>query len=374
SFEGWGTSLAWWASFAGQQNMNVQTNLLDAFFNVNSGLGFNIVRYNIGAGARQDELQYYGNYRAMPAWQAASNVAMDPTADIGQLNILRGAMARGVNIIEAFANSPPPWMTISGSSMGQPDGSDNLSPARYAEYANYMARAVQWLNSQGVPVRTVAAMNEPSAGWWLQHKDSNKSQEGCAINRANHNGIYQAMSLALQRFGSTTVISAADENSLTAASDSLKLMGNFPRVQQINIHGYFATIDFDTNLVNEFRARVGNRRLWMSEFGLPGQDMTSGIALALSIVRDLVQLRVQAWVYWQALDEGDEWGLINAPLASTHFENGLPQIGKQYWVIAQFCKHIRPGWSIVGTTATADLRTVAAVPPNRSSLVIVVVN
>ena len=39
----------------------------------------------------------------------------DWDADAGQRAVLQGSMERGVNIAEAFSNSPPYWMTISGA-------------------------------------------------------------------------------------------------------------------------------------------------------------------------------------------------------------------------------------------------------------------
>ena len=51
TFEGWGTSLAWFAnSVGGWTNTTNQTNLMNALFSPSSGLGLNYLRYNIGGG------------------------------------------------------------------------------------------------------------------------------------------------------------------------------------------------------------------------------------------------------------------------------------------------------------------------------------
>ena len=48
-FEGWGTSLCWWANRIGYSDKLTDA-AADAFFDPDKGLGLNIVRYNIGGG------------------------------------------------------------------------------------------------------------------------------------------------------------------------------------------------------------------------------------------------------------------------------------------------------------------------------------
>ena len=49
-FEGWGTSLCWWAELAGGWDKANYTKLLGAVADPDTGLGYNIFRYNIGGG------------------------------------------------------------------------------------------------------------------------------------------------------------------------------------------------------------------------------------------------------------------------------------------------------------------------------------
>ena len=48
-FEGWGTSLCWWANRIGYSDKLTDA-AVDAFFDQTKGLKLNIVRYNIGGG------------------------------------------------------------------------------------------------------------------------------------------------------------------------------------------------------------------------------------------------------------------------------------------------------------------------------------
>ena len=48
-FEGWGTSLAWWANdLGGWEDQTKVDEIMDLIFDPAQGLGLNIVRYNIG--------------------------------------------------------------------------------------------------------------------------------------------------------------------------------------------------------------------------------------------------------------------------------------------------------------------------------------
>src|SRR4051812_24379202 len=46
-FEGWGTSLAWWAVRMGSWPEDKKSAVADLVFDPSKGLGFNVVRYNI---------------------------------------------------------------------------------------------------------------------------------------------------------------------------------------------------------------------------------------------------------------------------------------------------------------------------------------
>ena len=49
-FEGWGTSLCWWAELVGAWSETNRDQFLGAVADPDTGLGYNIFRYNIGGG------------------------------------------------------------------------------------------------------------------------------------------------------------------------------------------------------------------------------------------------------------------------------------------------------------------------------------
>ena len=84
------------------------------------------MRYNIGGGENPQYLPPntpYLQYRAqVPGFLASSTAQYDWTQDANQRWVLQQGILKGVNIQEAFSNSPPWWMTNSGSVTGAAGG------------------------------------------------------------------------------------------------------------------------------------------------------------------------------------------------------------------------------------------------------------
>ncbi|WP_366294109.1 glycoside hydrolase [Paenibacillus sp. AN1007] len=370
-FEGWGTSLAWWANdLGGWENQAKVDEIMDLVFDPVKGLGLNIVRYNIGGGENPEmkELRPGGD---VPGFQPKPGV-WDWEADAGQRSVLQSAIKRGVNITEAFSNSPPYWMTISGSVTGAEDGGSNLREDQYDAFADYLTEVVKhYRDTWGITFRTLNPLNEPSANWWKK----GNMQEGSHFNTEQQAAMIKKTAASLRSKGlDGTVISAADDNSIdeTMFNFSLYDQDTVDAVQQINTHSY------NGSRMEELRALADKlgKKLWMSEYGTGGsephhhEDMTSVQELAERIMFDLKIMQPSAWVYWQAVeDEGarNNWGFIHANF------NGDEQyeMTKQYYAMAQFTKYIRPGAVIIPTDEGS---TLAAYDAKAQRLVLVIRN
>ncbi len=143
NFEGWGTSLAWWAHIIGQWKDEEKMNeVIELIFDERKGLGLNIVRYNIGGGENPqivpNTLRPGGD---VPGFQPEKG-KWDWEADKGQRKVLLASFEHGVTIAEAFSNSPPYWMTKSGSVTGAEDGGNNLKDEYYAGFADYLTELI----------------------------------------------------------------------------------------------------------------------------------------------------------------------------------------------------------------------------------------
>lgn len=228
SFEGWGTSLAWFANATGSlgEESAITTNLGDEaskkqaveygkqlreqFYQSvfgEDGLDLNMARYNVGGGNASDVAYGYPFMRqgaAVPGtWKDDADgsaktygdgvttkqadkdklaAAFDPTDD-SQYDfskssaqdwwITRGATGDNPDItdIEAFSNSAPWFLTESGyATGGYNSGSNNLKDPE--KFAQYLAKNVEHLESLGVNVDTVEPFNESETNYWGTPSDT----------------------------------------------------------------------------------------------------------------------------------------------------------------------------------------------------------
>ncbi|CAI6002338.1 unnamed protein product [Closterium sp. NIES-64] len=162
--------------------------LLDLMF-LPSGLNLNIVRFNIGGGSLpQYSPQLHSDallrWRAMPGYWPAQAAGFNWTADSRQQAVLLGAKARGVNVFEAFSNSPPWWMTASKDVAGGKKAfQTNLLRKHEGRFARYLVEVVERFRTDpalgNIEFDTLEPFNEALEGYWIK----GMGQEGCNFNR-----------------------------------------------------------------------------------------------------------------------------------------------------------------------------------------------
>lgn len=367
AFEGWGTSLCWWAHDLGGWRDGALDTLTTLVADTGRGLGMTIFRYNIGGG----EQPGHNHLRAdadVPGWKPTETGAYDWNADAGQRRTMAFIRRKTRNPIwEAFSNSPPWWMTKSGCASGNTDGSNNLKDEYYDDFADYLVSVTKRLQeTDSVVFRTLTPFNEPNSNWWK----ADNNQEGCMFSRATQPRMIQEVGKRLKAQGLTgTTVSAADANNIAEmvgnanSYDSVTL--SF--ISQFNTHSYSGS-DADRRSMASI-AKSKRKRLWQSETGplsWPGGDQFA-VAMwsAGLILRDLREMRAEAWIDWQAAG-GGIWGVIDYTKS-----NQTSRMNKKGYAYSQFSRFIRPGSTII---ASDNANTLAALVPATGSLVLVVVN
>jgi O-glycosyl hydrolase len=359
TFQGWGTSLCWWAKVAGGYPDADRARIMNQVFDPKDGLGFNVVRYNIGGG--ENPKNSYLSFRAaVPGFEPAPG-KWDWTADANQRWVLTAAIRRGANQVEAFSNSPPWWMTKSESVTGNDGGAENLRPDQFPAFAEYLATVVRHFHDQwGVSFRDVDPLNEPCSNWWTR----GKWQEGCKFDRPAQSKIIELLDSELKKRRLATTVAASDENSIDDAVISFDALTDPARraISKINTHSYAGSKRADL-----FRRATDSRKdLWMSEYG---DDDPTGMVMADRIVLDMQKLRPTAWVIWQVADPAGGWGLYKGALRDeTHTDW---KTNEKFYVMGNFSRFIRPGAILL---EVKDPHTLAAFNPSTRSMVLVVVN
>ena len=367
TLEGWGTSLCWWAHVVGQDYpAAVREDFLTRVFDPEKGLGLNVVRYNIGGGenpALPDSMQYRAR---IPGYLSPQGV-WDWNADAGQRLILTEARKRGVNLCEAFSNSPPYWMTLSGSVTGAADGGSNLDPAYADRFADYLATVVKHFHDQwGVTFDSLEPVNESGDYWWKK----GGRQEGCHFDAKNdkgndQNGIIIKTAAALKRLHSPTPVSASDENSIDRMVASWTAYDAAARaaVARINTHSYGGSKREELRAL----AQGAGKHLWMSEYG---DGDASGLTMSQRILSDMKQMRPTAWVYWQVSDGGG-WGMIRHDENRRGPDAYAYTLNEKYWVMANYSRFLRPGCRLIDV---GDDNSLAGYDAKTQTLVIVATN
>ncbi|WP_445144951.1 glycoside hydrolase family 30 protein [Dyella sp. Tek66A03] len=372
-FEGWGVSLAWWAKVVGEFPDSYRNDYIEKIFDPEKGLGLTVVRYNIGGGENPD--LHMLPFRAdMEGFEPAPG-HWNWSADAGQRWVLRQAKAHGATLFEAFANSPPYWMTVSGSVSGArcgwrvkgvcvwaviaPDKLNNLARAHEEDFAQYLATVVAQIQSQdGIVFRTLEPLNEPSSIWWWY----GHNQEGCHVDRQAQSRIVQDTSRALASRGLTSTVSASDENDIDEALATFRSFdhGTLSSLSQVNTHSYNGS---KRDALADSVAAAG-KRLWQSEYG---DGDPTGMTLSETILADLRHMHPAAWIYWQAVD-GPNWGLLTNEMDG---KPSPPQRGRKYWVMANYSRFIRPGAIFLDTD---DEQSLAALNAKEARLIVVTTN
>ena len=433
-FQGWGTSLVWFANATGGYPDAVRQDLLDKVFGAD-GLNLNIARYNIGGGNASDVPSYLrpggavegwwnpdldasdaegvitsdyadrARYRA--AWDGDDPASYDFDADETQRWWI-DALKDRVTHWEAFSNSPPYFLTQSGFTSGGRNNatSEQLATQDMEAFADYLVTVVEHIEAEhGIEFSSLDPFNEPNTNYWSTRIGSDgwptsaSRQEGAHIGPARQDAMIKALDARLKEPGTTTdvPISAMDEtnpgtfvtnwNGWSAESKAA--------VDQLNVHTYGT----GSRLIARDIAKSSDKPLWMSEVegdwdgtGHNLVNIENGLGMAGHIVDDLRELEPSAWVFWQPVEdtynmekvENLNWGSVlvdfdcNADgdserrIADGEADPGCKVLtNAKYNTVRNFTHYIRPGDALIPTDNT---QTTAAVPASGDGVTLVHVN
>lgn len=378
--EGWGGSLCWWANIMGGYSDNDVLKICD-WITDPQGLNMNIFRFNIGGGDAPDHQHMRGDGGDMPGYKLSETAPYDWTRDANQRKITQQLIQSrirqtGLNdiVLEAFSNSPPWWMTRSGCSAGSVEGNvANLKPDMYDDFADYLTDVVKYYHDNlGITFQTLEPFNEPFSNWWK----ALGGQEGCYFGQADQEKMIRELYNTLQSKGMLGYcsITAMDSNTLDECFNGItayKTAGDIlSKLTKINAHSYFGSANSRASLATF--SHENDIRLWQSESGplnMPGSAEQLILAMAARLVTDMREMKCEAWIDWQiAADNSPQWGLI----VGKYNEPAHPvSKGDAYYIRSQFSRFVKTGYTIIDCK---DTKTLAALNPDQSELVLVVSN
>jgi O-glycosyl hydrolase len=378
AFEGWGTSLVWFANATGGYPDELREELYQAVFG-EDGLDLNIARYNIGGGNASDVQDYlrpggavegwwtpnpdgdagtYGGVSTdyadrnalLAAWDADDAASYDWSADETQRWWVERLAAEGqITHWETFANSAPYFMTESGYvSGGFNSSAEQLKPAAEEQFAKYLVRVTEHLEDEyGIEVDTLDPFNEPNTNYWGTTLSNGKPvggrQEGMHMGPARQVQLIDDVRAALDDAASTTDagLSAMDETNpgIFATNWAGYPAATRDKVDRMNVHTYGVT----GRLTVRDLAKQADTDLWMSEIegnwvsGYNPTNIENGLGIAGRIMDDLRELEPKAWVLWQPVEdlynmepqgENLNWGSIFIDLDCKPYEEAEGTVWK----------------------------------------------
>lgn len=406
SFEGWGTTLAWFGNVTGGWPDEIKNELADALYG-KDGLNFNIARYNIGGEDAPETEPYMRRGGAVPGywnrpgefsppedadedweeekdwWDPDNSDHWDWDKDKNQQWWLKAAQDRGADLFEVFSNSPPYFMTESGYTSGNWDSwDDNLRSDQYENFAIYLTSVAQYLqDDMDIDIHSLSPVNEPNNGYWGAKGD----QEGSNWSNESQAKIINEVSKQMDSLDLDTKLSAMDETNPQVFREGWNSYDKKTKdnVGQMNVHTYWPE---QRSPIRDI-SKGEDRHMWMSEVdigpdGIPQDfdDIEPGLEFSKQITSDIKNLEPEAWVMWQAIEdevnmnednENMNWGLIHVDFDPDDFNQLKINKNKKFYTMGNYTKFIRPGDQFINTD---NKNTSAAINKEDDKVVVVYTN
>lgn len=338
-----GASDAWACQFVGSWPDEKRQKIADLLFSSDTlqngapaGIALSLWRFNIGAGsAGQGEESGIKDEWRRAALFSDRKGTVGGRRQAAQLWFIKAARKRGVPYFLGFCNSPPVHLTRNHRAFAD-SAVPNLAPDRYADFAEFLADAVQHVEKQtGVKTDYISPFNEPQWDW------SDGGQEGTPFTNQGISDAVKSIDAVFTRKNTASRILVPEAGEIGYVYDTLKkaargaqaraffdkksalYIGNLPHVSKtIAAHSYFTTSPAARSLAArkelfEQISEFPGLEYWQSEYcilgdnagEINGQKRDLGIDAALYVARvihdDLTTANASAWQWWTALSAYD---------------------------------------------------------------------
>lgn len=304
-------------------------------------------------------------------------------------NAIRPTLSITTPVIYAVPFSPPvqwkrpvpPYLKDKNNNPHS-DWGGSLDPARYRDYAEYLADFADYYNKVlGVNIDVLSLQNEPGiAAKW----------PSCIWSGNEMRNFLKILKPLLRSRGLKTKIMSSEGTAWSGAWNHLEpaLLDSeaLPLLDIMASHSYGPQYDNARALFAEASEKY-KRPVWMSEMSLmqpPETDdttMKAALRIADYIHRDIYFGRASAWVYCFAIFTYNFPGTMGilAP-ADKPGEEGELVIPKRFWAIANYSRFVKPLWKVMkaegslGGKPLIETNTTGFISPRNDEYVIVSFN
>jgi glucuronoarabinoxylan endo-1,4-beta-xylanase len=365
--DGFGFSEAFHAAGAMQVlSEKDQAALLDLMFSPMAGMGYSILRNEIGNGPVPD-----GKHKGQVASIEPEPGVYSWVGDEDQIWLMNEAKKRGCTRFFSSAWSPPSWMKTNNDEWG-----GELKPAMYQGYADYLATYVlEYKKRYDLDIYAVSPQNEPN--FTPTQKYASCRWTGAQMARFLHGFLIPTFAGK----GVTAKIVVDEHEHWT--DDGINEILADPvcdkGIEIVAAHAYaptsapYVSISARTGRF-ETAIREG-KTIWQTEVSAGDANianMNDGVYWARVIHTHMIEDNVSAWLYWW----GAESTTTRSALITLDLQNKSYQLTKRFFTIGHFARFIRPGFHRVDANPTPAPNTFfsAYLSPDGKQLVCVAIN
>ena len=386
------------------------------------GIGLSCWRVNIGAGsAEQGTASNIADETRRAACYQKADLTYDWTRCSGQQWFMKRAKDYGVDHFLLFSNSAPVHMTKNGKANANNQNiSCNLKDDCYDDFAEFLATVTKHFVDEGYNVTYIDPVNEPRFDW----KDG---QEGSPWENTNIAQLVKELDKSIDSLSLSTKILIPEtsswdlvyggtgraSNQIYAFFDrkSPNYIGNLPSLAKVVAGHSYWTFRNNNDLKN-IREKVRNQaakyfvEVMQSEWsmldaapetsaGFPASyeaatKMDIALYMGKLIYCDLCFGNMSGWSYWTAFSterysQKNRFYLIRMNATGdtgdeSHGDikkGGHLTVDKNLWVLGNYSRFIRPGYTRVALRGADDLNGLMGsswLSPDEKTLVTVFVN
>lgn len=345
TFEGFGTSSAWWSQTIDDEE--TAREIARLLYDDETGLGLDIYRYNIGGGEKENpDCRIWDVNRRTESFyvldEKTGEYKYDFTRDANARRMLDMAVEYGASEVILFCNSPHFSMTASGhASGGLTEYASNLPKENYQAFVDYVLTIADWFVAQGYPVTAISPINEPQWKWggdWV-------GQEGCYYTADETVEVLELFATEMQKRNSPYKLNGPESGELSPGY--YEYIDKFFASEILNdfcdtYSGHSYWIDnkhwIKADVGKKFAEQYPDKKLEMSEWcelplTIDSTTIDSGLYMANIIIQDLNLMNAVSWQSWTAVN-GD--GLME-------IKNGELVIYSRYYAYKHFANFIKQG-------------------------------
>ena len=341
-----------------------QTYLLDLMFSPTAGMGYSILRNEIGNGPVNSTPGQVASIEPEPGqwnWEG----------DADQIWLMNEAGNRGCSRYLSSSWSPPSWMKTNRQEWG-----GELSPAMYQAFADYLAAYVlEYKNRFGIEIYAISPQNEPNFTPTQRYASCRWTSE--QMGRFLRNNLIPTF--AAKGVTAKIVIDEHEHWTDEGINEILADPLCNKAVEVVAAHAYGPTtapyISISARTGRFEKAIAAKKVIWQTEVSAGDSNianMNDGVYWTRVLHTHMTEDNVSAWLYWWGAAATNSRGtLIGLDIANKKY-----QLSKRFFTIGHFSRFVRPGFHRVDADPQPAPNTYfsAYLSPNRKQLVCVAIN